>query len=297
MQRAAASARVMPSVLPVLRAPVELLRLPISAYRPTLKVMDDAVYLLTEHAAYRVAAGGATQRFDLELGVGATVTDSWYVFWSDGAVQRAPKLGGKAQRVFSLPEAPQYFVGSRDDFAWLARSRDGGFSIQIPTGNQPKTLLSAGGAITALTLLQGFAFFVEASGGSWRIGAVREPGSPKYAAVKSGRPPSMLVTDGEALFYYDGERSQIVKLAPDLQSERVWVGSVICSPIAVAGAAYCGSVEGLYSVSQSAPAPHMLSLNQTSLVTALSADKTRVAWLRDTGPEQLSLELLETGER
>jgi hypothetical protein len=282
------------------RAPVQplrLLRLPISAYRPTLRVADDAVYLLTEHAAYRLAPDGATQKFDLELGLGATLTPSSFVYWSNGAVQRASKSGGKPERVVTLAEPPQYFVSSGEEIAWLARSSDGTFSIQIPAAKQAKTLLTSHANITALIILHSWAFFVESSAGTWRVGAVSEANEPKYARLKTGRAPSMLATANDQLYYYDGERSQIVQLRPDLQAEEEWVKDVICSPIAVAEAAYCGSVEGLFTVSQAQPAPRMLVPNVKSLVTTLAADATHVAWLRDTGPDQLAVEMLDVSER
>lgn len=269
-----------------------LLTLPISAYHPTLSIAEDAVYLLTESAAYRVAPGAEPQVFHLDLGQGAALTQNEFVFWSDGAVYLAPKLGGSRERVVALAHRPQYFVAAEDRFAWLDHSEDGKFAIQTVDGGKVRTLLAPAGQVVALTLMQDWAFFVEELGtGAWRIGGVRQTNQPVYGAEHSGRPPSMLTFAHDELYYYDGPRSQISELSPDLQHERAWVKDVICSPIAVSVAAYCGSVEGVFAVSEQA-APKLLEPNGGSMIAAIVANDARVAWLRDAGPDKLALETL-----
>lgn len=270
-----------------------MLTLPLSAYHPTLTVADDAIYLLTPDAAFRVAPGSPPQSFKLDLGIGAALTNSEIVYFSQGAVFLAPKRGGTPERVVSLPRRPQFFVADGDHFAWLDRSEDGHFAIQTANGGKVRTLLAPQGNIVALTLIQEWAFFVEVGdGGSFRIGGVREENHPVYTPVHVGRAPSMLTHAHDLLYYYDGPHSQITELTPDLAHERTWVSGVICSPIAVSNAAYCGSVEGMYTVSEQAPKPRMLEPNHGSMVTNVSANETRVAWLRDAGPDRLALETL-----
>ncbi len=273
--------------------PEQVLTLPVSAYHPTLTVADDAIYLLTADAAFRVAPGSPPQSFKLDLGIGAALTHSEIVYFSQGSVFLTPKRGGAPERVVTLPRRPQLFVADGDHFAWLDHAEDGHFSIQTASGGKARTLLAPQGNITALTMLEDWIFFVEAGdGGTFRVGGVREEDHPVYTSVHVGRSPSMLTHAHDLLYYYDGPRSQITELTPDLARERAWVSGVICSPIAVSSSAYCGSVEGIYSVSEQQPKPNMLEQNHGSLVTAVSASNTRVAWLRDAGPDRLALETL-----
>jgi len=273
--------------------PEQLLTLPISAYHPTLTVADDAIYLLTEHAAFRVTPGSPPESFSLELGLGAALTNNEIVYFSGGSVFLAPKRGGAPERVVSLPRRPQFFVADGDRFAWLDHSDDGHFAIQTLSAGKVRTLLATSANVVALTLIGDYAFFVEAGeGGSWRIGGVREENHPVYTPVHVGRPPAMLTHAHGLIYFYDGPRSQITELTPDLAHERAWVSGVICSPIAVSNAAYCGSVEGVYTVSEQNPKPRMLEENRGGMIGTVSANESRVAWLRDAGPDRLALETL-----
>ena len=292
-ERTLSSATVAASVNAARAKPEQLLTLPISAYHPTLTVADDAIYLLTEHAAFRVTPGAAPESFNLELGLGAALTNNEIVYFSGGSVFLAPKRGGTPERVVDLPRRPQFYVADGDRFAWLDHAEDGHFAIQTLSAGKVRTLLAPQGQVVALTLLGEWAFFVEASdSSSFRIGGVREENHPLYTPVHVGRPPSMLTHAHDLLYYYDGPRSQITELTPDLAHERAWVSGVICSPIAVSNAAYCGSVEGVYAVSEQSPKPHMLEENRGSMIATISASESRVAWLRDAGPDRLALETL-----
>ena len=59
---------------PSLLRPTRLMKLPISAYSTSLALDDDAVYLLTSNAAYRLVAEKPAQGIELELGIGAVLT-------------------------------------------------------------------------------------------------------------------------------------------------------------------------------------------------------------------------------
>jgi hypothetical protein len=72
---------------PIQRAePTRLTELPISAYSTVLALDDDAAYLLAPHRAFRLVRGESVRGIDLELGQGATMTRSAFVFWSEGAI-------------------------------------------------------------------------------------------------------------------------------------------------------------------------------------------------------------------
>src|SRR5450755_631845 len=104
---------------PELPAPTRLTSLPVSAYASSLALDDDAVYLLTSHAAYRLVDGQPAHGIRLELGIGATLTQSAFVFWSEGGIWSAPKQGGVTRRLAKFSHQPQYFVASGDAFAWV----------------------------------------------------------------------------------------------------------------------------------------------------------------------------------
>src|SRR5262245_27394857 len=104
------SSRPAASALPVRSAseaprPVEpqrLITLDVSAYSTSLSLDDEAVYLLTPNAAYRLVPGQNPQGIELELGIGPVLTPSAFIFWSRGAIWRAPKTGGETRALAKL---------------------------------------------------------------------------------------------------------------------------------------------------------------------------------------------------
>jgi hypothetical protein len=219
---------------PQLAPPKRLTSLPISAYGASLALDDDAVYLLTSHAAYRLVEGQPPQGIRLELGIGATLSQSAFVFWSDGGIWNAPKQGGVTRRLAKFSHQPQYFVASGEAFAWVDESEEGLYTIQTLAGNQPRVLVSSPGEIRALNMIGDAVYFVQRpSDGSWRLGVIRIPnGTPEYATERQGRAPALLAGQ-DALYYYDLDQSKILKRSLDLRSEQVQLENFVCSPISV----------------------------------------------------------------
>jgi hypothetical protein len=272
-----------------------LLSLPRAAYHASISADDDDVaYLLTDTAAYRLAPDRAPAAMPIELGFGATVTRSSFIYWSRGAVFEAPKAGGAARRLVTLAERPQLFVASEAGIAWLRKAGDGVVSLNALVGTKPNTLYTSRGSIDAVTMLGEQIFFVERSGGTdWRIGRIRAPGggAPEFTAARGGRAPAMLAGRRD-LVYYDGNRLEVRRLSLDLRQERTPVSGFICSPVAVSEHIYCAQPDGIFELRPDGRPRRLVSGNAQRLVTDLAATPRRLLWLVDAGADQLEVRAL-----
>jgi hypothetical protein len=279
--------------------PTRLAELSVSAYSTTLALDDDATYLLSPHRAYRLVPGEPVRGIELELGTGAAMTRTAFVFWNDGGIWLAPKTGGTTERVAMLPLRPQYFVASAEAFAWVSLRDDGTYSIQTLSGAQPRTLLSAQGELSALNMLRDAVYFVERpTPRSWRIGVVRTTGgTPEYGTERNGRRPALL-TGEDAIYYYDVDRYRIRKLSLDLRRDHDLASDLpsdlVCSPMHVARGIYCGCVEGLFEVQRTSHEPRVLSHGRPGSITNVKSDAQRVVWTVDLGADRMAIDLLPT---
>jgi len=276
-----------------LPSPKRLTSLPISAYATSIAMDDDAVYLMTSHAAYRLVDGEPTHGIGLELGIGPVLTRSAFVFWSNGAIWSAPKQGGVARELAKFPHQLQYFVTSGEAFAWVDQTEDGLYTIQSLEGRSPRVLLSSPGEIRALNMIGDAVYFVQRpTDDTWRIGFVRtDHGSPEYGPTKKGRAPSQL-TGFDAIYYYDLDTTRILQLSTDLRREEVQLKDLVCSPIQVSTRIYCGCVEGLFDVSKDTHQPRVLVYNRPGSITSVASNAKAVAWLVDIGADQLAVDML-----
>ncbi|HET7544547.1 MAG TPA: hypothetical protein VFK05_31975 [Polyangiaceae bacterium] len=267
--------------------------MPVSAYQATLAIDDDAVYLMTSNAAYRLVDGEPTQGLRLDLGVGPVLTRTSFVFWSAGSIWSAPKVGGPARELGKFPHQPQYFVSSGEALAWVDHSDDGVFTIQTLDARKPRVLLSSAGELRALDMVADVVYFVQRpSDDSWRIGFVRRGGGePVYAATKKGRAPAQL-TGSDGIYYYDLDTRRILRLSLDLRQEDVQLTDLVCSPIQVATRIYCGCVEGLFDVSKDSHQPRVLVYNRPGSITGVTSNSKAVAWTVDVGSDQLAVDFM-----
>lgn len=279
------------------RAPTRLISLPTSAYAASVAMDDDAVYLMTSNAAYRLVEGEPAHGIRLELGIGPVLTPTAFVFWSNGAIWSAPKQGGETRELGKFPHQPQYFVSSGDAIAWVDQTDDGLYSIQTLNGRAPRVLTSSVGEIRALDMIGDTVYFVQRpTDDSWSVGAVRRDGSaPEYGPTRKGRAPSQLV-GSEALYYYDLDKAQIVQLSLDLRGEDVQLKDFVCSPIHVSSRIYCGCVEGLFDVTLDTKRPRVISHDRPGSITSITSTAKAVAWVVDLGPGQLAVDLLPASE-
>ena len=277
--------------------PKRLTTLPGSAYRVSLALDDDAVYLMTSNAAYRLVDGEPTHGLLLDLGVGPVLTRTSFVFWSNGVIWSAPKEGGDAHELAKFPHQPQYFVSSGEAFAWVDQSDDGLYTIQTLNAGTPRVLLSSMGEIRALDMIGDVVYFVQRPvDDSWRIGSVqRDGGEPQFAVTKKGRAPSQL-TGSDGIYYFDLDTRRIFKLSLDLRQEDVQLTDLVCSPIQASTRIYCGCVEGLFDVSKDTHQPRVLVHDRPGSITNVASNSKAVAWTVDIGSEQLAVDLLPASE-
>jgi len=278
-------------------SPKRLTTLGVSAYQSKIAMGDDAVYLMTSNAAYRLVDGEPAQGLPLLLGVGPVLTPSSFVFWWQGDIWSAPKEGGPAREVAKFPHQPQYFVSSGDALAWVDQSDDGLYTIQTLDGPKPRVLLSSMGEIRALDMIGERVYFVQRpADDSWHIGFVhRDGGEPRYAVTKKGRAPSQL-SGSDAIYYYDLDTKRILRLSLDLHEEEVQLSDLVCSPIHVSKRIYCGCVEGLFDVDKDTHQPRVLVYNRPGTITSITSNSKAVAWTVDVGSEQLAVDFLPLSE-
>lgn len=282
------SATAAVAVSPPLAAPIELLRLPSSAYQALIFADDEAIELLTSSAAYRLLPGKAPEQRALDLGFAATVTRKSYVYWSRASIwsesRRAATLGGPT-KLAALAAQPQRFVAdiARDEFAFLSRSEDDRYAISKLEHGRVKRLYTSPGSIDALTMLGDALYFVERPGNAgWRIARLKlSGGDATFTASKTGRWPASL-SGVKELVYYDGSRRDVLTLSPDLQQERTLAKDFICSPLAVGASVYCSTMEGVFEL-QATGTPRQVVAASRHLITNLAASSARLALVTDVG--------------
>jgi hypothetical protein len=275
-----------------LAEPMKIAELPVSAYQATLAMDDDAVFLLTQTAAYRIVPGQTPQGLKLDLGVGAVLTPSAFVYWSKGAIWRTPKEGGDARKLAKFPHQPQYFVSHGEQFAWIDLGDTGLYTIQTLAGDATRILTSSKSELAALNLVGDTVYFVQQTSGGWRPGFVKlSGGEPTYGPERKGRRPSMF-TGSDATYFYDIDKNDIRRLSPDAQKEDSLLEQFICSPLHASRHVYCACVEGLYVVSVDTRKPTILAGKQAGPIAYVMSNDKWVAWLVDTGSEKLAVNLL-----
>jgi|SRR6185369_16060959 len=277
--------------------PKRLTTFALSAYQTAIAMDDDAVYLMTSNAAYRLVDGEPTHGLRLDLGIGPVLTRTSFVFWSNGGIWGAPKEGGPARELAKFAHQPQYFVASGEAFAWVDQSDDGVYTIQTLVGRKPHVLVSSAGELRALDMIGDIVYFVQRpTDDTWRIGfAPRDGREPQYTAARKGRAPSQL-TGSDAIYYYDLDTKRILRLSLDLRQEDVQLTELVCSPIQVSTRIYCGCVEGLFDVGKDTQKPRILAYNRPGSITSLTSNSKSIAWTVDLGADQLAVDLLPASD-
>jgi hypothetical protein len=271
----------------------ELLADKTSAYRASLTVDDDAIYLLTGAVAYRIVPGSTPQTIPIANGETAAVTRTDFVYWSKGSVWRIPKTGGTPRRLTPLALQPQFFLAAGDAFAWLTMVERDRFVLQTLEGRTVRTLLSLEGRIEVAAMEDSQVFFVKRDEGErWRIGRVSlRGGAPIYGASHDGPTPAKLAVANE-VYYYDVKTSTVRRLPTDLSREETVTRDLVCSPIAVAVRIYCPNVEGMFEIARHAGAKIMPLFPSRERLTMVAASSKFLGWLSDPGPDRLSLKMI-----
>lgn len=278
--------------------PTTLLTLGVSAYSATLAIDDEAVYVLTAQAAFRVVPGMPPEQWTVNLGHAPLLAEERIVYWADGAIRQLPKRGGASKVVVEVSHLPQRIAASPSGVAWLDQAEDGHFSLMTSEGSGSRLLYAPPGYVAAIAMHEDRVFFVERETPErWRLGSVTlAGGAPHYTAFHRGRTPAMLAVASE-IFYYDGPTLTVRRLGFELDREEVVARDTICSPLAVANSVYCAQQGGLLEVSFAGTVTRRIP--RGGMVTAIAVGRSRLAWLVDAGENKLALEMLplapETG--
>jgi len=286
-----------PSAKVVAASPKRLTSLPVSAYQTSIAMDDEAVYLMTSNAAYRLVDGEPSHGLLLDLGIGPVLTRTSFVFWSNGGIWTAPKEGGPARELAKFAHQPQYFVASGEALTWVDQSDDGLYTIQTLVGRKPHVLVSSTGELRGLDMIGEVVYFVQRpTDDTWRIGFTPRDGrEPQYSAPRKGRAPAQL-SGSDGIYYYDLDTKRIVRLSLDLRQEDVQLTELVCSPINVSTRIYCGCVEGLFDVGKDTHQARVLAYGRPGLITRLTSNSKAVAWTVDIGSDQLAVDLLPMSE-
>lgn len=273
--------------------PTTLLTTSGSAYAATLALDDEASYLLTGNAAFRLMPGRQPERWDLDLGISPALMNDHLLYWSAGAFRQAHKRGAEPSLLAAVAHQPQRMVAAGGRFAWLDQAESGRFTIQTLDGSNARILHAPGGYVAALAMTAERVYFVEQGPGTgWRLGAVPlSGGSPRYTAMKKGRTPSMLAVARD-LFYYDGPSLTVRRITQDLEREEVIARDVICSPLAVAEHLYCAQPGRLLEIGLDGVLRQVFPLQQKGTITAVAATATRLTWLMDVGRGALAVQTI-----
>jgi len=278
-----------------LAAPVTLVRLDKSAYHTRLDLAADAVYLLTMDEAFRLVPGEAPRASKLELSDTGVATPTAFIFWSSGWFWLAPKAGGPPGRLAGVKERPMFIVSSGERFAWIGPDERGRHAVHALRQGRPEVLYAAPGPVVAASMVDDVVVFVERVGtDGWRLGSVpRTGGEAVFTAPRKGRYPAMLAAAKDVYHYHWDEKgaSEVWAASPDLQSHRVVASHVTCSPLAASDSLFCASMDGLYEISPTRGLPKLVHPDGSS-ITAIAADRDRIVWVRDAGPEKLEVKLL-----
>lgn len=279
------------------RAPITLFTAQLSAYATSLALDDEAIYLFSKDSVHRVIPGHPVSRWALDLGVTAALLEEHFIYWSSGALRRAPKRGGEPSLLAKLEDTPQKIVSSGDRFAWMSRkeSEETGeqFFLRTLDGAQTKTLYSTSRPIVSIHLEGEQLIFAERlEQNQYHLGAVSLSGGPvTFTAPRAGRAPSMLTSAGGDLFYYEGQTLSVRRLSTSLTQEQIVIRDLICSPLTVSTQIFCAEPGKIYRADLDVRTPQLLAENRRP-ITALVASPKWVAWLVEEGAQRLALQLL-----
>jgi len=275
--------------------PEVLLALPISAYHATVTMDGEVLYLLVKDAAYRMKPGHEPVATPLDLGFGAAVGRDFIFFWSKGSIFRAPKHGGKPERVAALERQPRFFVTSGEDFAWIDMSEDGVFGIQTLDRDRPRTVYTSSGNIDAAVMIHDSVVFLERKGANlWRFGrAHTRRDGVDFSEVRQRRTPAMLAPFQDHIYYYDGLKAGVRRITVDLQQDEQLITDFVCSPITVFEVPFCAQVEGLFRLPGDGRPPRQLTGNHARTITAMAAGPGSIAWVTDVGSDQLLVQRMK----
>lgn len=263
-----------------------------TAYHTKLAFDGDALVLLTTKHLIRLTDRQPSAHWALPLDSRAAFFGDDVVYWDAGAVWIVGQTGGDPKRLGPLADAPQQFLGSERGFVWIESAASGGSLVRHFRGATAHTLYETQASIVASTMRDDRIYLVETTPQGWQLTGFSLDGTKLPPTTpRSTRTPAMLVAADGGVYYYDGPSSTVRRVGLGLGQETTLAEQVICSPLTVSIRVFCAQVGGLYEIPFDRREPRTL-VSETGLVTSLTADEERLAWVVDVAAEKLAVRTL-----
>lgn len=274
--------------------PMTLMRDRSSAYAATILPRRDEILITTATDVIRVAPDKQVEKIHVQLGDVQVLHDDSIAFFRDGAI-RAFSLEDRNERLlFAVEYFVQYLLSSAGRLAWLSHEKQGRYFVQTESAGSVKTLYTSNDEVTWPVLHDETVYFLERSGGAWRIGRAPLNGSAvKFGKEYRGRVPAMLAAGPDGLYFYDGPKRGVRKLAFDLESEEPIAQGTICAPLAVSSRVVCAQVGGIVDIAHPLAEPRTIARETDGPIADIAATDERVYWIVDRGRDQMTVRSAE----
>jgi hypothetical protein len=195
---------------------------------------------------------------------------------------------GDETELFSLRQAPQYLLSSGPRLAWLTKDHQDTYSIQTASAGSIHVLHASKSLLSSPAIFREDVYFIEQSGGTWKIGRASLNGSQvMFTTGKSSRPPSMLAAGPDGIYFYGGPQKGIRKLTFDLDHEQAVQENAICSPLAVSSRVVCAQVGGIFDVPWAGADPRVVAGEPGGPIADIAVTDKTVFWIADGGESRM----------
>lgn len=270
--------------------PQTLLDDPSSAYAATVLPRGDEVLVTTPTHLFRLAQDKPMEKIPARLGEVQILHEDSIAFLRDGKI-RTLSLEGRGERVIvTVEHYVQYLLSSGPRLAWLSHQRQGRYFIQTESAGSVKTLYTSRKQVMWPVVHDEIVYFLEQSEGVWKIGRAALDGRPvTFGTERRGRVPAMLAVGPDGLYFYDGPKRGVRKLAFDLSTEEPIAEDTICSPLAVSSRVVCAQVGGVTDIARKGADPRTIAQETDGPIADIAATDARVYWIVDRGRDQMAV--------
>jgi hypothetical protein len=267
-----------------------------SAYHARLFADEDGVVLTTPSGFTLFRADAEVEEHALSLGPIALRHGAKVIFWRAGKLRDVSIDGGDERELVSVPRVPQYLLAAAGQLAWISTDRAGAVLETLSNG-QARVVYESAHPVSAPSMRGGDVYWVETNqNGSWNVGRIGLNGEHRKSAEShQGRLPAMLVVGDDGVYFYDGPRRGVRKLAFDFERETPVVTGAVCSPLVVSSRVVCAQVGGLFEVLPTGAA-RFLASERAGPITGLAATAERVYWVAESGEDRLVVRAVDLTE-
>ncbi len=272
---------------PLPEPPVDLVRLPESAYRALLGFAGDNLVLVGDTGIHFVEPGEPPKFHACPTGAHRSLLGEDVVYYEEGHFFVQPARGGERKELFAEPSEPKMTASSPDAFLWVTRS-DAKERLTLRQNGNSRLAYETSHSLLALAVDAERAYFVEGTtDGKWRLGTLDLNGErPLFTQFEGTRSPSSLAAYGRA-YYYGGPERGVRRLTASFDATEPVTEDLICSPLATHGErVFCAHVGGLSQVGPTGTT-RRLPVDARGPVTTVVANERHLAWLEDGGQSGL----------